>query len=120
MMRSDSLSKQLKKWNSDYLPFLSLRKKSTMNKLGAELAWNTIIILIIALIAAAIIIFIFNDQAHKGSDVAGGYLNNLEADCDRDGVKNAIDECPYSAKPKTDGQCPIDKDETGCPKEAKP
>ena len=68
------------------------------NKQGAEIAWNTLVLIFIALIVALILVVIFNQQAGDAKNSTDGFITDVDLDCDRDGIKNIVDRCPCDAQ----------------------
>lgn len=86
-------------------------------KQGVEIATSTMIMIVIALIAALIILLVFYNHSKDSAKVGDTFISDTEQDCDQDGVKNIIDRCPCN-KVNDASQCnPSDK--SCCPQKPK-
>jgi len=60
--------------------------------------WKYIIGGIIAVVVIFLIILMFSQLLSKEGDAIGGKIDDINLDCDCDGVANILDSCPNSPK----------------------
>ena len=66
------------------------------NKKGLEMTMNTLIIMILVLVTLLVVLIIFYKFTGQGKNDTQNIMDGITDDCDGDGVKDIIDQCPCS------------------------